>query len=110
MPKASDGLQGTLDLLVLQTLAQLGAMHGFGIAFHIQKVSNDLLHVEEGSLYPALHRIERAGWIKSEWGTTDNNRQAKYYRLSPLGKRQLAFEQQNWARLVEGVTSLLRYA
>ncbi|HWH51259.1 MAG TPA: PadR family transcriptional regulator, partial [Gemmatimonadaceae bacterium] len=81
MPR-ENALQGTLDLLVLKTIAQLGAMHGFGIALHIQQVSSDLLRVEEGSLYPALRRIEETGWIASTWGTTENNRQAKYYRLT----------------------------
>lgn len=110
MPKTSDALQGTLDLLVLKTLAQLGAMHGFGIALHIQRVSNELLRVEEGSLYPALRRIEQAGWLASEWRTTDNNRRAKYYRLTPAGWHQLAREEQSWAQIVKGVGAVLRYA
>ena len=110
MPRKNDALQGTLDLLVLKTLAQLGSMHGFGIALHVQQVSNEQLRVEEGSLYPALHRMAQAGWIISEWDTTDNNRRAKYYRLSALGKRPLAEEEENWAQLVKGVTALLRYA
>ena len=110
MPAANNALQGTLDLLVLKTLAQLGSMHGFGIAFHIQQISKDVLRVEEGSLYPALRRIEKSGWIVSEWATTDNNRRAKYYRLTALGKRQLAHEEQNWAQLVSGVNAILRYA
>jgi PadR family transcriptional regulator, regulatory protein PadR len=110
MPAANNALQGTLDLLVLKSLAQLGAMHGFGIALHIQQISKDVLRVEEGSLYPALRRIENSGWIISEWDTTDNNRRAKYYRLTALGKRQLAHEERNWAELVSGVNALLRYA
>lgn len=110
MPAANNALQGTLDLLVLKTLAQLGSMHGFGIALHIQQISQDALRVEEGSLYPALRRIEKSGWIASEWDTTDNNRRAKYYRLTALGKRQLAHEELNWAQLVSGVNALLRYA
>lgn len=110
MPRSNDALQGTLDLLVLKTLAQMGSMHGFGIALHVQQVSNEVLRVEEGSLYPALRRIEQAGWIASEWGTTENNRRAKYYRLTPLGRRQLAHEEKNWAQLVKGVSALLRYA
>lgn len=110
MPRSNDALQGTLDLLVLKTLAQMGSMHGFGIALHVQQVSNEVLRVEEGSLYPALRRIEQAGWIASEWDTTENNRRAKYYRLTPLGRRQLAQEEQNWAQLVKGVSALLRYA
>lgn len=110
MPRSNDALQGTLDLLVLKTLAQMGSMHGFGIALHVQQVSNEVLRVEEGSLYPALRRIEQAGWIASEWDTTENNRRAKYYRLTPLGRRQLAHEEKNWAQLVKGVSALLRYA
>jgi len=110
MPRPNDVLQGTLDLLVLKTLAQLGSMHGFGIALHVQQVSNDLLRVEEGSLYPALHRIQQARLIASEWKSTENNRRAKYYRLTPLGRQQLAREEEDWARLVKGVTAILRYA
>ena len=110
MPRATDVLQGTLDLLVLKTLAQLGAMHGFGIALHIQQVSNDLLRVEEGSLYPALHRIQQARLIACEWKSTENNRRAKYYRLTPLGRRQLAREEVQWANVVKGVNALLQYA
>jgi len=105
----NDALQGTLDLLVLKTLAQLGGMHGFGIAFHIQQVSNDTLRVEEGSLYPALHRIEQAGWIASEWKSTENNRRARYYRLTAAGRQQLAREERNWAQIVKGVSAVLRY-
>ena len=110
MPRENDALQGTLDLLVLKTLAQLGTMHGFGIALHIQQVSSEQLRVEEGSLYPALHRIQKAGWIASEWKTTENNRRAKYYRLTQLGRQQLVREEKNWARLVKGVSAILRYA
>src|SRR5690242_20258550 len=110
MPRANDVLQGTLDLLVLKTLAQLGSMHGFGIALHIQHVSNELLRVEEGSLYPALHRIQQARLIASEWKTSENNRRAKYYRLTTLGRQQLAREEEHWSNIVEGVNALLRYA
>jgi PadR family transcriptional regulator, regulatory protein PadR len=109
MPR-ENALQGTLDLLVLKTIAQLGAMHGFGIALHIQQVSSDLLRVEEGSLYPALRRIEETGWIAAAWGTTENNRQAKYYRLTAAGRRQLAHEEQGWLQLVKGVNALLRFS
>jgi len=105
-----DSLQGTLDLLVLKALAQLGTMHGYGIVMHIQKVSNDLLRVEEGSLYPALHRIEQEGWIKSDWQITDKNRRAKYYSLTAAGRKQLAQEEKSWERVVQGVTSVLRHA
>lgn len=110
MPRPTDVLQGTLDLLVLKSLAQLGAMHGFGIALHIQQVSNDLLRVEEGSLYPALHRIQQARLIASEWKSSANNRRAKYYRLTTLGRQQLAREEERWASVVKGVSALLRYA
>jgi transcriptional regulator len=105
----NDALQGTLDLLVLKTLAQLGGMHGFGIALHIQQVSNDTLRVEEGSLYPALHRIEQAGWIASEWKSSENNRRARYYRLTPAGRQQLAREERSWTQIVKGVSAVLRY-
>ncbi len=109
MPK-NDQLLGSLDLLVLKTLAQLGSMHGYGIVLHIQEVSDDLLRIEEGSLYPALHRIEEAGWIESEWRTSENNRRAKYYQLTARGRKQLAVEQQSWERVVKGVNSLLKFA
>ena len=105
-----DQLSGTLDLLVLKTLAQAGPTHGYGIALYIQRVSDDLLRVEEGSLYPALHRIEQTGWITSEWRTSKNNRRAKYYKLTPEGRKQLAKEEQSWDRVVQGVSTLLRFA
>lgn len=105
-----DQLSGTLDLLILKTLAQSGPTHGYGIVLHIQRISNDLLRVEEGSLYPALHRIEETGWISSEWRTSKNNRRAKYYRLTTAGRKQLAREEQSWERVVEGVASVLRFA
>jgi transcriptional regulator len=110
MPRENDALNGALDLLVLKTLAQLGTMHGFGIAVHVQRVSNEQLRVEEGSLYPALHRIQQAGWIAFEWKTTENNRRAKYYRLTPLGRQQLVREEKRWAQIVKGVSAVLRYA
>ena len=106
----NEQLQGTLDLLVLKALQQLGAMHGYGIVLHIHRITDDVLRVEEGSLYPALHRIEQEGWIASEWRTTENNRRAKYYRLTPAGRRQLAREQANWERLVQAVGAMLRFA
>jgi len=109
MPK-NDQLLGSLDLLILKTLAQLGSMHGYGIVLHIQQVSDDLLRIEEGSLYPALHRIEEAGWISSEWRTSENNRRARYYQLTARGRKQLALEQQSWERVVKGVKSLLKFA
>ena len=109
MPK-NDQLLGSLDLLILKTLAQRGSMHGYGIVLHIQQVSDDLLRIEEGSLYPALHRIEEAGWIASEWRTSENNRRARYYQLTARGRKQLALEQQSWERVVKGVNSLLKFA
>jgi PadR family transcriptional regulator PadR len=106
----NDQLQGTLDLLVLKTLAQVGSMHGYGIALHIQRVSEDLLRVEEGSLYPALHRIEESSWITSEWRASENNRRAKYYKLTAQGRKQLARQEESWQRIVQGVGSLLKFA
>lgn len=105
-----DQLSGTLDLLILKTLAQAGPIHGYGIVLYIQRVSDDLLRVEEGSLYPALHRIEQSGWISSEWRTSKSNRRARYYKLTPAGRRQLAKEEQSWERVVQGVASVLRFA
>lgn len=105
----NDLLQGTLALLVLKTLAR-GPMHGYGITLHIQMVSKDFLRVEEGSLYPALHRMEQDGWITAEWDTTENNRRARYYRLTPLGRKQLAEEEMNWERLTQAVAQVLRFA
>jgi transcriptional regulator len=111
MPKPkNDILQGTLALLVLKTLASQGAMHGYAITSHIQKVSAELLRVEEGSLYPAMHRMEQEGWVRAEWGTTEKNRQARFYALTARGRKQLAEEEESWARLTEGVRRVLRYA
>jgi PadR family transcriptional regulator PadR len=106
----NDQLLGTLDLLVLKTLSHVGSMHGYGIVLHIQRVSDDLLRVEEGSLYPALHRIEEAGWISSEWRASENNRRAKYYKLTAKGRKQLARVEESWQRVVRGVGSLLKMA
>jgi PadR family transcriptional regulator, regulatory protein PadR len=102
----NDILQGTLALLVLKTLSR-GAMHGYGITLHIQRLSNDVLRVEEGSLYPALHRMAQEGWISAEWRATENNRRARYYELTAKGHKQLAKEQQNWARLTAAVASVV---
>lgn len=111
MPKhKNDILQGTLLLLVLKTLASQGSLHGYAITAHIQRVSAELLRVEEGSLYPALHRMEQEGWVKAEWGTTEKNRQARFYALTAAGRRQLEQEQASWARLTEGVRRVLRHA
>ena len=107
---AKNDLQGTLDLLVLKTLDQNGNLHGYGIVLHIQSASNDLLRVEEGSLYPALHRMEQSGWISSEWSLTETNRRAKYYKLTPQGRRQLEAAQESFDQLVRGVRAVLRYA
>jgi PadR family transcriptional regulator PadR len=106
----NEALLGTLDLLVLKTLAQNGAMHGYAIVNHIQRTSDELLRVEEGSLYPALHRIEQEGWIASEWRTSENNRRAKYYSLTAAGRKQLARERENFERVVRGVKAVLDFA
>ena len=106
----NDQLLGTLDLLVLKSLQQLGAMHGYGIVLHIQRISDEALRVEEGSLYPALHRIQQEGWIASDWRNTANNRRARYYRLTAAGRRQLAHEERKWAELVRGIGAVLRFA
>lgn len=107
--RKADALQGTLDLLVLKTLSR-GAHHGYGIAADIQEISGDVLRVEEGSLYPALHRMEHLGWIRAEWDTTENNRRARIYTLTRAGQKRLAEEQEKWARLTKGVARVLRYA
>jgi PadR family transcriptional regulator, regulatory protein PadR len=107
---AKNDLQGTLDLLVLKTLAQTGALHGYGIVLHIQRASEELLRVEEGSLYPALHRMEQSGWIGSQWANTVTNRKAKYYKLTPQGRHQLQRSEESFDQLVKGVRTLLRYA
>jgi transcriptional regulator len=102
-----DVIQGTLDLLILRTL-QWGPQHGHGIGQVIRARTDDVLQVEHGSLYPALHRLQREGWIKSEWGVTENNQRAKFYRLTAAGKKQLAAEESRWNRFVETVARLLR--
>jgi PadR family transcriptional regulator PadR len=107
---AKNDLQGTLDLLVLKTLSQMGSLHGYGIVLHIQRASDDLLRVEEGSLYPALHRMEQSGWISSEWALTETNRNAKYYRLLSAGRKQLEQTEESFEQLVKGVRAILRYA
>jgi len=98
--------QGTLDLLILRTLA-LEPLHGWGISERVQQMSNDVLRIQQGSLYPALHRLERRGWIKAHWGRSDNNRRAKYYELSRSGHRQLAIEWDSWQKLTAAVTQVL---
>jgi len=107
MKKAkSDLLQGTLDLLILKTL-ELEPMHGWGITQRIQQVSQDVLQVNQGSLYPALHRLEEQGWISAEWKMSENNRQAKYYALTARGRKQLAAETENWVRLSGAVARIV---
>ena len=106
----NDILQGTLVLLILKTLAARGKLHGYAITSHIQAASADLLRVEEGSLYPALHRMEQDGWLKAEWGITEKNREARLYTLTSAGRRQLVQEQESWSRLTAGVARVLKYA
>jgi transcriptional regulator len=106
MSQKSDLLQGTLDLLILRTLAH-GPQHGWGISLRIQQVSQDVLQVNQGSLYPALHRLEQQGLIESEWGNSDNNRQAKFYQLTRAGRKQLADETRQWERVSEAVRRVL---
>jgi transcriptional regulator len=100
-------LPGTLDMMILKALSR-GDRHGYAIAQFIQQASRDVLHVEEGALYPALHRLEVRGLLSASWGTSDNNRRAKYYRLTPLGRKALGAETQSWRRLVVAVEQLLR--
>ena len=107
MPKPkSDLLQGTLDLLILKTL-ELEPMHGWGITIRIQQLSDSVLQVNQGSLYPALHRLEEQGWVSATWKTSENNRQAKYYTLTAVGRRQLAEEKANWIRLSAAVANIV---
>ncbi len=107
---AKNDLQGALDLLILKSIAQLGSMHGYGIVVHIERVSDEILNVEEGSLYPALHRMEQNGWIRAEWRVTESGRKAKYYALTTSGRKQLAAREKNWEQVMKGVQAILRYA
>jgi PadR family transcriptional regulator len=109
MGKPIDLLQGTLDLLILKTVA-LEPMHGWGIAQRIQQISKDVLQVQQGSLYPALYRLEERGWIAAEWGASDNNRRAKYYRLTAAGRKQLEREMADWTRLSAAISQVLEAA
>ena len=109
MSKPTDLVQGTLDLLILKTLA-LGPMHGWAIASRIKQLSEAVLQVQQGSLYPALHRLEQQAWIQSEWGASDNNRRAKYYSLTRAGRRQLEQESASWERLSAAITGIVRMA
>ena len=108
-PEKTELLQGTLDMLILKIVA-LGPVHGYGISVSLRAISNEVLNVQQGSLYPALHRIEKRGWLKAEWGESENGRQAKFYRLSAQGRRQLAAEEANWKRLVDAIGLVLRTA
>jgi len=107
MSDQTDVLQGTLDLLIMRTIA-LAPMHGWAIAQRIQQISDDLLRVQQGSLYPALHRLEHQGWITAEWGASENNRRARFYSLTKAGRKQLDVEVSKWARLSEGVNLVLQ--
>ena len=110
MTKAkSDLLQGTLDMLIMRTLAG-GPTHGWGISQRIQEISRDVLQVNQGSLYPGLHRLEQQGWIRSKWGTSENNRRAKFYSLTDTGQTQLVEEEENWERLSDAVARVLQTA
>ena len=105
----SDLLQGTLDMLILKTVA-LRPIHGYGISLRIQQISKEVLQVQQGSLYPALHRLEKRGWLEATWGESDKGRQAKFYRLSARGKKQLRVEESNWQRLSQAVGLVMRTA
>ena len=106
----NDRLKGTLDLLVLTVLASRGKMHGFAITLQIEDISENVLRLEEGSLYPALHRMTQAGWLKSEWGLSDSNRRARYYAITAAGRKQLAEETQEWSQLTSAVARVLSLA
>ena len=105
-----DQLQGTLDLIVLRTLATGGSMHGYAICERVEQVSREALRIEGGSLYPALHRMEETGWVKSEWSTSENNRRARFYRITAGGRRRLAEEEEHWSKLADAVGRILRHA
>ena len=106
-PPRGEVLQGTLDLIVLQTLHALGPQHGYGIAQRVKQVSEDLLHLNQGTLYPALLRLEQHGWISAKWGASENNRKAKFYSLTRKGRRQLVEETESWERMAALITRLL---
>lgn len=109
MAKPLDLLQGTLDMLILKAIS-LGPLHGYGILLRIQQISKDRLEIQQGSLYPALYRLEHRSWIASEWGESENNRKAKYYRLTASGKRQLHLEAEKWNRMADVIGGILRTA
>ena len=106
MDKQLDLLQGTLDMLILKAVS-LGPLHGYGVLLRIQQISKDRLEIQQGSLYPALYRLEHQGWITSEWGESENKRKAKYYRLTPAGKRRLQAEAENWNRMADVIAGIL---
>src|SRR5580698_10300590 len=106
----NDRLQGTLDLLVLKTLASQGRMHGYALTLRIEQISESVLRLEEGSLYPALHRMTQSGWLRAEWGASENNRRARYYSITAAGRKQLAEEERSWAQLTDAVARVLRFA
>ena len=106
MGKPTDLVQGTLDLLILKTV-DLEPMHGWGIAVRLRQVTNEVLHVNQGALYPALHRLEQGGWVRAKWGESANNRRAKYYSLTPAGRRYLELEEANWKRLSSAIGLVL---
>jgi len=103
----SDVLQGTLDLMILKTLESMGSLHGYGIARRIEQVSSDSLSLNQGTIYPALLRLEQRGWIKSEWGLSETNRRAKFYKLTAVGRRRIAQEEENWSRIVNTMARFL---
>jgi PadR family transcriptional regulator PadR len=105
----SDLLQGTLDMLILKVVA-MGPIHGYGISQRIRQISKEVLQVQQGSLYPALHRLEKRGWLAADWGESENGRQAKFYKLSAKGRKQLASEETNWNRLAEAVMQIMQTA
>ena|ERR1700730_3552889 len=106
----NDRLQGTLDLLVLKTLASQGRLHGYAITLRIEQTSGSVLRLQEGSLYPALHRMTQSGWLRAEWGVSENNRRARYYSVTAEGRKQLAEEEKSWVQLTEAVACVLRFS
>ena len=106
-PKPVDVLQGTLDMLILKAIS-LGPLHGYGVLLRIEQISNSAFQIPQGSLYPALYRLEHKGWIEAEWGESDNNRKAKYYSLTAAGRKQLRAETEQWSRLSDAIATVLR--
>ena len=106
---SNDRLQGTLDLLILKSLASRDTMHGYGITVHIQTIAREALRVEEGSLYPALHRMAQEGWIRAKWGASENNRRARFYSITAAGIKQLAEEEERWSELTQAVARVLQF-